>query len=211
MRVTVMVRSPAHPRAGGENSVVVSMFIVRSGSSPRGRGKRWGGVAPAMRHAAHPRAGGENAASRRSSSPTHGSSPRGRGKLQWSLSWTPEPGSSPRGRGKRTPLDPRRRRGRLIPARAGKTQCSSRPSRTHSAHPRAGGENPSPAREATAAAGSSPRGRGKRLGEDVGAGAVRLIPARAGKTSSRRGYAMSRTAHPRAGGENDEAFPEQPR
>ena len=71
---------PAHPRAGGENREEISRIQERSGSSPRGRGKRlsaslWTGrwrLIPAragktflvpvarFRRRAHPRAGGEN-------------------------------------------------------------------------------------------------------------------------------------------------------
>ena len=50
--------------------------------------------------------------------------------------------------------------------------------------------------------GSSPRGRGKRHhAHEVGQGG-RLIPARAGKTATRRAGCRSAPAHPRAGGEN---------
>ena len=50
--------------------------------------------------------------------------------------------------------------------------------------------------------GSSPRGRGKR-GCRIGVLRVRrLIPARAGKTTSTRRLSAGRAAHPRAGGEN---------
>ena len=70
----------AHPRAGGENALLVAFRCERHGSSPRGRGKRVlrnrrrvargliparaGKTARACAHAmdcgAHPRAGGEN-------------------------------------------------------------------------------------------------------------------------------------------------------
>ena len=33
-------RTPAHPRAGGENSASAALLMVEKGSSPRGRGKR---------------------------------------------------------------------------------------------------------------------------------------------------------------------------
>ena len=51
--------------------------------------------------------------------------------------------------------------------------------------------------------GSSPRGRGKREPGATLDGGEGLIPARAGKTSSKLSAATSRRAHPRAGGEND--------
>ena len=50
--------------------------------------------------------------------------------------------------------------------------------------------------------GSSPLARGKRDLRRIERVAVRLIPARAGKTSSRPSVATSRRAHPRSRGEN---------
>ena len=52
------------------------------------------------------------------------------------------------------------------------------------------------------AAGSSPRGRGKRQDADRRSRPPGLIPAGAGKTASVRGMSGSRAAHPRGGGEN---------
>ena len=80
-RRSLIVRSPAHPRAGGENLGDLEAIGGEQGSSPRGRGKprdvlpRLGraGLIPARagktgaermssgRSRAHPRAGGENA------------------------------------------------------------------------------------------------------------------------------------------------------
>ena len=54
----------------------------------------------------------------------------------------------------------------------------------------------------TLAPGSSPRGRGKLIMTKIKRFACRLIPARAGKTSSSRSGRTYRRAHPRAGGEN---------
>ena len=113
----------------------------RTGSSPRGRGKRrrLGGrrryqrLIPARAGktpethphggptSAHPRAGGENPG----------------GDDGQSIGF----GSSPRGRGKRLVNDAHLVRVRLIPARAGKTKPSSANGNATAAHPRAGGEN----------------------------------------------------------------------
>ena len=71
------------------------------------------------------------------------------------------------------------------------------------AHPRAGGENDSRAFCGHVAKGSSPRGRGKRRRSERRLRSVRLIPARAGKTSPDAGALASQSAHPRAGGENN--------
>ena len=113
-------------------------------------------------------------------------------------------GSSPRVRGKQAHVRLRRRPARLIPARAGKTRgwpggCSPTP-----AHPRACGENgrrpPGPLRPA----GSSPRVRGKPFPYGKYPRLIRLIPARAGKTNSRRTRPTAPGAHPRACGENSD-------
>ena len=157
--------------------------------------------------AAHPRACGENPRARHLPGDCYGSSPRVRGKQQWvgrdegvavahpracgENGWhrhriRPNPGSSPRVRGKR-PRDPHpQSKGRLIPARAGKTLDVGHWSVSLSAHPRACGENVSTVEEAISVLGSSPRVRGKPdrwVRESL---ATRLIPARAGKTSPGR-------------------------
>ena len=75
----------------------------------------------------------------------------------------------------------------LIPARAGKTVCNSP--------------------GVLLALGSSPRGRGKRGTSPSIRGTGRLIPARAGKTAVDWGTPAARSAHPRAGGENEKSLP----
>ena len=111
-------------------------------------------------------------------------------------------GSSPHGRGKRGFLVFGRSVTRLIPAWAGKTLCVRRRLAGSPAHPRAGGENYKLNSSRTAGSGSSPRGRGKLallLGRPR---PMRLIPARAGKTTSSRSTKAHPRAHPRVGGEN---------
>ena len=132
---------PAHPRAGGENWVLIEAFAISVGSSPRGRGKQTvrilsisgdrliparagktsGTVCGWRGPSAHPRAGGEN----------HGVQSR----------IVNQTGSSPRGRGK--PANPIFLviAARLIPARAGKTRNRVCCPEFEWAHPRAGGEN----------------------------------------------------------------------
>ena len=131
----------AHPRAGGENGMMVEAPKPGAGSSPRGRGKltrsprrtKPVGLIPAragktsastgrtLRRRAHPRAGGENHSFVRKGDASAGSSPRGRGKLDRSIV---------------TPVSPG-----IIPARAGKTRGCWLPAAPPQAHPRAGGEN----------------------------------------------------------------------
>ena len=114
-------------------------------------------------------------------------------------------GSSPRGRGKPRPPDRHRERGRLIPARAGKTRRRTAPSPRGTAHPRAGGENWLRSLSTPQAPGSSPRGRGKPHPAPPGPRGPGLIPARAGKTCGDGLSIAYIGAHPRAGGENARA------
>ena len=94
----------------------------------------------------------------------------------------------------------------LIPARAGKTPGPDRPRSLAWAHPRAGGENCRTVACALSTRGSSPRGRGKRTVQVGALVYARLIPARAGKTSSRKPSRTTQPAHPRAGGENQPSY-----
>ena len=153
--------SRAHPRACGENGVVVMTGRTVRGSSPRVRGKRHRGGEAARRRGliparagktldhrpsrltvpAHPRACGENALLHPRCAGLRGSSPRVRGKP-----YGPPISSS---------------RGRLIPARAGKTSGLVAFMVQERAHPRACGENASGCRAAPSSLGSSPRVRGQ--------------------------------------------------
>ena len=132
--------------------------------------------------AAHPRAGGENRGLIEALGEAQGSSPRGRGKLGVLITTSAGGG--------------------LIPARAGKTASPSPSSTARAAHPRAGGENATAAASGDLPDGSSPRGRGKLGARRRRDGHDRLIPARAGKTTSLSASPTTRRAHPRAGGEN---------
>ena len=152
----------AHPRACGENAFFLRGMRRLMGSSPRVRGKRrvaydrarGTGLIPAragkttdhmMRGycaSAHPRACGENPAFTAMLAMLAGSSPRVRGKHS-------------RGGG----AD---HFSRLIPARAGKTLCTSAWTVAPSAHPRACGENLWGSEVTVSPGGSSPRVRGKR-------------------------------------------------
>ena len=148
---------------GGENGVQKVEDGSDEGSSPRGRGKpveaelrvadrglipAWAGktlqhAPPRAGAAAHPRVGGENASARSRCDSTSGSSPRGRGKLVVA----------------RAALEG----ARLIPAWAGKTKAAQHGICQGRAHPRVGGENDDDHTHIPSVAGSSPRGRGKRV------------------------------------------------
>ena len=138
---TAVGRTTAHPRVGGENSILSPALDRRAGSSPRGRGKlgvrrllccqlrlipAWAGKTPKSGRppfwrTAHPRVGGENRADENLMDLVDGSSPRGRGKPHGVLAHGP--------------------RTRLIPAWAGKTWRAGLLLSTWPAHPRVGGEN----------------------------------------------------------------------
>ena len=111
-------------------------------------------------------------------------------------------GSSPRVRGKPETRSYPPSTPRLIPARAGKTPTSSATAPGGRAHPRACGENTTSAAPSALPRGSSPRVRGKHDGGHQGQARARLIPARAGKTSSQESTSATDSAHPRACGEN---------
>mgnify|MGYP001645726718 CR=1 FL=1 len=192
----------AHPRACGENAPKGGTYFPPSGSSPRVRGKRLRALEaratarliPAragktldpqtdrFRPSAHPRACGENNRVLQATGQTEGSSPRVRGK--------------PRRTERGSALV------RLIPARAGKTARGEGHGRRRWAHPRACGENLTPAGRYVIQGGSSPRVRGKQPPQGRPFRRSRLIPARAGKTAAWDPQRSSTWAHPRACGEN---------
>ena len=156
-----------------------------TGSSPLTRGKRLCRASPTLpgrlipAHAgktgattscpgappAHPRSRGENAVPRTDRRRQRGSSPLTRGK--------------PVGARTRSVSD------RLIPAHAGKTSCETATTAGTAAHPRSRGENHLLLDECEERFGSSPLTRGKHRAHGLPARGIRLIPAHAGKTSSR--------------------------
>ena len=131
---------------------------------------------------AHPRSRGENHAAFLMYSYTVGSSPLTRGK--------------PRVKAREV------KRGRLIPAHAGKTRWARCERSGCAAHPRSRGENPSSTTASGIGSGSSPLTRGKPVLHCVCEGAARLIPAHAGKTPRRARQRSRAGAHPRSRGEN---------
>ena len=92
-------------------------------------------------------------------------------------------GSSPLTRGKRYRGETTGGGGGLIPAHAGKTRGSSKPSPRSPAHPRSRGENDKWRAEKPQRLGSSPLTRGKHRQRGWLLDRNRLIPAHAGKTA----------------------------
>ena len=111
-------------------------------------------------------------------------------------------GSSPRGRGTPVPHGLRRVHQRFIPAWAGNTtdRASLRDGLT--VHPRVGGEHKLSGAVSRASAGSSPRGRGTRVGGIRRYSRRRFIPAWAGNTLLVAVLALATPVHPRVGGEH---------
>ena len=178
--------SPAHPRACGENNCGLAKPAPRRGSSPRMRGKlrsaraanKARGLIPA--HAGKTREPGKA----RSQARAH---PRACGENEgtWEGKISGE-GSSPRMRGKPPPFDCEPPAPRLIPAHAGKTRAACLRRRPRRAHPRACGENRGDWQAGDAREGSSPRMRGKQPVVSWWNRSAGLIPAHAGKTTTRR-------------------------
>ena len=190
---------PAHAGKTADHTVAMGHL---PGSSPLTRGKRYvlqgsarwlrlipahaGKTPPSWRSRpsarAHPRSRGENCYNVNGNKGVTGSSPLTRGK--------------PSAVGVSAPLE------RLIPAHAGKTYSAHASPKPRPAHPRSRGENPDSQAAQNYDQGSSPLTRGK---HDQGHGPwtnLRLIPAHAGKTPTRRARISSRAAHPRSRGEN---------
>ena len=195
----------AHPRSRGENPSDRCSPATAVGSSPLTRGKRPVHLLAQGTGRLIPAHAGKTCRRRcaRSAAPAH---PRSRGEnahaLGRTLGWT---GSSPLTRGKRLRVRCTRRRGRLIPAHAGKTRSCQVAGRSPPAHPRSRGENPCRGRALRGRGGSSPLTRGKQGVSVMNTDIVRLIPAHAGKTSVTTTHGGASRAHPRSRGENGQA------
>ena len=173
----------AHPRAGGDDRPVTKPFALKTGSSPRWRGRRrprqgrdlrpglipalagttLGRTHPGAPVAAHPRAGGDDWEPATDANGCSGSSPRWRGRLQGDRAKLALEG--------------------LIPALAGTTRSPCQKSAELRAHPRAGGDDAGCAAAPSDSVGSSPRWRGRhgKSGQQTLPGW--LIPALAGTTT----------------------------
>ena len=109
-------------------------------------------------------------------------------------------GSSPLARGLPHGGRPRRRRRRIIPARAGFTRRHGCLSVQCEDHPRSRGVYSWPVRATRRRSGSSPLARGLRPATHWVAGPFRIIPARAGFTGGRVASRRASRDHPRSRG-----------
>ena len=194
--------TPDHPRACGANMVLRIVARLRYGSSPRVRGKHLVALDTVAGHRIIPARAGQTvtAASRLPSAPDH---PRACGANSWKLSGSiGEDGSSPRVRGKLVALFAQSSSERIIPARAGQTTACSVVSCLEPDHPRACGANIERRMPLLLLDGSSPRVRGKRHRHNKRLQQPRIIPARAGQTSSVVAVTGDTPDHPRACGAN---------
>ena len=175
-------RPRADPRSYGENCRARTRPKSRYGSSPLTRGKPRGEGAPCVPEGLIPAHAGKTPHIR-GLRPLRSAHPRSRGEnSQAEETLRPHTGSSPLTRGK---------------------LCwASGEVNSPVAHPRSRGENYNDARHALAVEGSSPLTRGKRGPREPFRDGRGLIPAHAGKTSSRRCRPWRTSAHPRSRGEN---------
>ena len=186
--------------------------LTRSGSSPLARGlrdrrglhARDGRIIPAR--AGFTPHGGDVAVHQRDH-------PRSRGVYTAPPGWPADShGSSPLARGLRRGPDARRSGIGIIPARAGFTAVSAAPGRQPEDHPRSRGVYPHDLMARATSGGSSPLARGLLRPGVVLADAVRIIPARAGFTTSVGSSAPEAVDHPRSrgvyvdGGTDDDAL-----
>ena len=189
-----------HPRSRGVYGLYLTPTEKRSGSSPLARGLRRSGRQDALVLGIIPaRAGFTRRAPRWGTS--HRDHPRSRGVYQSGLVASQMGlGSSPLARGL-----PRRVRhasavARIIPARAGFTIHEHAPGSRVGDHPRSRGVYAPTRCSGGGRQGSSPLARGLRYEAELVNIDPRIIPARAGFTTSRRTRRSRLTDHPRSRG-----------
>ena len=197
---TELSRSTDHPRSRGVYVGQAAVAHLAEGSSPLARGLRWTGWSCCRRCRIIPaRAGFTRCRHRRSSrSPDH---PRSRGVYETpAIRAFDRTGSSPLARGLLVgdsgPIAPRG----IIPARAGFTPCSPVGRTSRRDHPRSRGVYRTPRSTPPPPHGSSPLARGLRPGGELDPGPGRIIPARAGFTSSAGPSSRTWRDHPRSRG-----------
>ena len=140
-RKEMQKRASDHPRACGANDFLIAGANVGCGSSPRVRGKPVHMMHYAMPRRIIPARAGQTSCSARpaAANPDH---PRACGANRSAGWWTlGTSGSSPRVRGKHLGSVPGHDSHRIIPARAGQTRTTGRPSPPATDHPRACGAN----------------------------------------------------------------------
>ena len=193
--------SSDHPRSRGEymGGAVWIRYLV--GSSPLSRGIRMVNSQEEVRERIIPALAGNTTSGSvtLAALPDH---PRSRGEYRAprSESWRGD-GSSPLSRGIPETRGPHIQGDGIIPALAGNTMSRSASARPLRDHPRSRGEYPEPIPWIMPPFGSSPLSRGIRVCDMDRIGAVRIIPALAGNTTSRAICPRRSSDHPRSRGE----------
>ena len=198
----VLLVRRAHPRSRGEHYHKQAKQMRDRDSSPLARGTR-SPAAPLHRNARLIPARAGNTYTPGVTVNAHSAHPRSRGEHNPSLTLIGAViGSSPLARGTPAARSVSKPQLRLIPARAGNTDCSDWLSPRAPAHPRSRGEHSGAITSPSAMVGSSPLARGTRAAEERQRIRFRLIPARAGNTPCRVPGRSGYPAHPRSRGEH---------
>ena len=192
-----------HPRVCGEHFPRVEAIGDYKGSSPRMRGAHKPHLHAEGVEGIIPAYAGSTSGSRWPSSPT-GDHPRVCGEhAEFAVDCAVDAGSSPRMRGAPGPGLFEGSVGGIIPAYAGSTRATSRPSAGTWDHPRVCGEHYGKTGFGAFLTGSSPRMRGARFADRVFAAYSGIIPAYAGSTQPSRPPVRAGRDHPRVCGEHD--------
>ena len=194
-------RSPVHPRACGEQMIAWNTRSEVSGSSPRMRGTDSRIPRRSFRERFIPAHAGNRSIDRHFSmtKPVH---PRACGEQALARAeFERGRGSSPRMRGTVTAASRDEIPDRFIPAHAGNSRLLCRSRKNRAVHPRACGEQATPAASRQSISGSSPRMRGTERAHFPDRPDDRFIPAHAGNRCPSRPRCPARPVHPRACGE----------
>ena len=192
----------AHPRSRGEHPGRYRCTRARRGSSPLARGTQPQPHQQRLRRRLIPARAGNTEAALPCGLPPP-AHPRSRGEhSSMPRMMTRAPGSSPLARGTHRFGVQELQSKRLIPARAGNTSTPPLRWSVISAHPRSRGEHSGSASVPAGSIGSSPLARGTLLCGTIPNSTFRLIPARAGNTSTAPSPSNPPSAHPRSRGEH---------
>gem|GEM_PF-1407297 len=189
-----------HPRVGGADAACRYLPGTRSGTPPRGRGRRgprW--LCPCL-HGNTPAWAGPTSLHRRCARPCREHPRVGGADILDNTLGVVAVGTPPRGRGRRGQRRPIHRRSRNTPAWAGPTKSPPQRHPTIEEHPRVGGADTSDSARRGVSFGTPPRGRGRLTGRTTTTTANRNTPAWAGPTGYYAQGMVEDQEHPRVGG-----------
>ncbi len=175
-----------HPRMRGEDGVHAELALLHNGSPPHARGRLPTGRAVRVAERITPACAGKTGIYDLPQLPV-ADHPRMRGEDKLRLSVGAERGGSPpHARGRRAGRDANRVVAGITPACAGKTCPRPGQAASMTDHPRMRGEDQLKAHIAKLKEGSPPHARGRQERSFRTRRALRITPACAGKTTSRR-------------------------